>query len=232
MSSPVQNEIQEAAVALKENRVNDSLLLLQSAFSKAPEDFSTNHLLGVALGKAGRGPESSARLLKATQINPASAAAQTHLGMAYAAADKAELARAAFQTALRIDANFAPAQNALSSLPAPTPVVPKPVVQATAPPPVTPATTKSAAAKSDAKAAKAKDKAVRPAKPKAEIDYVEWSLRIMGFIFVVGGLYLRFGLRVEGIRIYSLPGMICIVLGIAMLKAGFPSEDDWKDDFR
>jgi hypothetical protein len=31
---------------------------------------------------------------------------------------------------------------------------------------------------------------------------------------------------------YTMPGLICIVIGISMLKAGFPSKDDWKDDFR
>src|SRR5215216_2403957 len=101
MSSAVHQEVQQAATALRENRVNDAVNQLQSALAQAPDDFAANHLLGVALGKAGRRPEAIARLLRATQLSPANAAAQTHLGMAYASADRAEQARHAFEAALR-----------------------------------------------------------------------------------------------------------------------------------
>ena len=124
MNSAVHQEVQQAATALRENRVNDAIHQLQAALAQAPDDFAANHLLGVALGKAGRRPEAIARLLKATQLNPGHAAAQTHLGLAYAAVDHAEQARHAFESALQADPNFAPAQAGLSRLPAAVPNAP------------------------------------------------------------------------------------------------------------
>lgn len=114
------DEMQKAAVALRENRVGDALPLLQGIVARTPDDFAANHMLGVALGKAGRMSESIGCLLKATRLNPQHAAAQTHLGLAYAGAGNTERARASYQAALAADPNFAPAQNALAQLPAPS----------------------------------------------------------------------------------------------------------------
>jgi tetratricopeptide (TPR) repeat protein len=227
MDVMIDNSMQAASAALRENRVNDAINLLQGALSQTPDDFAANHMMGVALGKAGRGSESIARLLKATQLNPNHTAARTHLGMAYAAAGKSEMARQSFQAVLKIDPDFAPAQTALDRLPAPPPPLkPAPVLAAkpaTVPAPVA----APAPPKADTKAKPAKAK-----KPAPEIDWAEWTLRILGAAFVIGGIYLRFFVTVENFRAYKWPGVICIIIGISMLKAGFSGPDDWKDDYR
>jgi uncharacterized membrane protein HdeD (DUF308 family) len=79
-------------------------------------------------------------------------------------------------------------------------------------------------AKKDAVAAKAKKK------PQAEIDWAEWTLRILGIAFLLGGIWALFA-TVEGIHVYTFFGRVAIVVGISMLKAGFPSKEDWKNDF-
>lgn len=238
MNVSVQSAVQNAGVALKENRIDDAIGELQSALVQAPDDFSTNHMLGAALIRAGRRPEAIARLLKATQLNPTHAAAHAHLGMAYAAANKHEMARNAFQTALRIDPGFAPAQNGIAKLPVPAPRnVPKGKVTAPLSAPV-PVPAAASAAKTTAKVSGAKKDlktnkiSAKPAAPKKEIDWAEVTLQVLGGIFLVAGVYLKFVYVVENFHIYSLPGTICIVIGISMLKAGFPSKDDWKNDFR
>lgn len=229
MNPSVQNEVQQAASALRENRVADAIEQLQGVLAQAPDDFSANHMLGVALGQSGRRSEAIARLLKATQLNPGDAAAQTHLGLAYAAADKTDLARIAFQAALRSDPDFLPAQNALAGLPAAMPTVAAvaPSQNAVAPAPVAASSSKKPVktAKNDAKATK-----IKATKPKVEIDWVEVTLRILGVVLFATGVYLRFFVRVEGIRIYSFPGTICIVMGVVFLRAGFQG-NDWRDSF-
>lgn len=213
---------QQAAAAMKENRVPEAIALLQQAHAATPDDFNTNYMLGVALGKAGRRPESISRLLKATHLNPKHTAALTQLGLAYAAAEKTEPARSAFQAALKIDPNFAAAQNALTKLPAKVNTPAKPMIApAKAAPP--PAPVKNVATPA---------KPAKPAPPKEEIDYAEWTLRILGITLLLGGIYLRFFMTYESYRIYKGPGLIAIIIGIALIKAGFPSEDDWKDDYR
>lgn len=224
----IQGTVQQAAVALRDNRFEEAINQLQGALSQAPNDFTTNHMLGVALGKAGRRPEAIARLLKATQLNPDHAAARTHLGLAYAGADKHELARQNLEAALRVAPDFAPAQNALSRLPAPPPKV-LPKAASTVAKTVTPAAPvpPKAVAKDNAKPAKVKSK---PAKPKAEIDWASITLLGLGALLVVGGLYLNF-VMYEGIRPYRLFGRIAIMIGVGMFAAGLPShKDDWKSD--
>jgi len=248
MSSNVQNEVQQAAVALRENRVNEALGLLQNSVALAPGDFTANHLFGVALGKAGRRPESIARLLTATRLNPSSAAAQTHLGLAYAAADKTDLARRAYEAALSIDPNFAPAQAGMSRLPAPSAApAPPPVVPLTAPAPVpaaaptapTPWSPSASAPQSPVKVTgkpaivtsggdkslwdevnDAKKKAKEEAKyEKTSIDWGPMMLQAGGALVFVGGILLKIGNITGMFPTFPFAGYLTMLAGAAMWKA-------------
>ena len=237
MSSAVGNETQQGAVALKENRIEEALVLLQSAVVRAPNDFTANHLLGVALGKAGRRPESIARLMTATRLNSSSAAAQTHLGMAYAAADKPDLARSAYEAALRVDPSFAPAKIGLTRLPdvpaKPIKTAAKPVGAAPTPwnassqaPAPLPAVPTAKATKP--KASQPGDKSLwddiaqvqaESRNEKREIDWGPMLLQAGGALVFVLGIFLWVGNVLGFFRTFMGAGYITMMIGGAMWKA-------------
>lgn len=242
MSSPVSAEVQQAAQMVRENRLNEAITTLQGALARVPDDFSANHMMGVALGKAGRGPEAVACLLKATRVDPGHTAAQTHLGMAYAALNKPELARPVLENVLRLDPNFKPAEIALSKLP---------VSVASAPPPMpapSPFSASSHMASSSPPASsnptgfanKAPQKTPQPAssgtsmrdeiaqaqkaqksapKVHSDIDWGPMLLQAGGAIVFVLGVFLWFGNMLGFYRTFPLAGYITMVIGGAMWKA-------------
>lgn len=246
MESLVNSEVQQAGVCLKENRLDEALAVLQGALAKAPDDFAANHLFGVALGKAGRRTEAIARLLTATRLNPSSAAAQTHLGMAYAGADKPDLARKAYEAALHADPDFAPAQVGLTRLPTPVPggaaKMPAPSASADSAPTPWSATSQSqpvAAPVSQVKgspktAVKAGDKTLRDeieqaekeAKKQAKTEKyaIDWGSTLLqggGALVFVLGIFLFLGNVLGFYPTFPGVGYITMAIGGAMWKAAW-----------
>lgn len=234
----VADAVQCATKALRENRNEEAIQQLQQALVESPENFAVNHLAGVAFLKAGRFPEAIARLLKATQLDGQHVAARTHLGMAYAAAGKTELARKAFQQALEIDTNYALAISNLDKLP------PAPTKQKAVPQPKTDEPQSAVAAKMPLlptpPAAKSRDftqpGAVKPKPAKKEsifknVDWADMTLLGLGAVIMLMGLWLRFGAYVEGMRPYKGFGILALIIGGSMVKAGMPGREHWRDDF-
>jgi tetratricopeptide (TPR) repeat protein len=255
----LRSEVQQASVEMRENRLSEAMVRLQNVVAASPDDFTANHMLGVVFLKSERLPEAIARLWKATLLQPDHAGAHTHLGIAYAAADKTEKARSAYEAALKISPDYALAQTSLAKLPPPVslktaqaktnmptvtgldasmtstqvPAAPAlPTVPAT---PAQKAGTKNSVrdfTTPDAARAinKAKDKSKSSPSFLNGVDWADVTLLGLGAIFLVLGLWLRFGAVVDGIRPYKTFGIIGIVIGISMLKAGMPGREHWRDD--
>ncbi len=219
-----QETVHKATVAVRENRLPEAISDLQAVLAQAPDDLAANHLLGVALMKSQRLPEAIAQLLKVTQLKPDHAAARTHLGMAYAATGKTELARRAFETALKIDPAFALAQSGLEKLPPPpTPAkkAPSPALPMPAPPLKTPTTPK---VKDFTLPGSVKPKPAKKESVFSGMDSSDAALLIIGVILIGAGAYLSLYVSIR-------TGIIFLVLGVSALKAGQPGREHWKDDF-
>ena len=263
MNSSVQidlnSEVQQASVAVRENRLEEAMTRLQNVLAQEPDHFAANHLLGVTFLKAGRLPEAIARLLKVTLSKPDHAGAHAHLGMAYAAANKVEKARGAYEAALKINPDYELAQKGLAKLPLAAAPPKKSKVTSVADvaasdntandavsnapqmaPPILPASPQIGGVKSKVKDFTTSDgsAAINKAKGKSKstsgflsgVDWADVTLLGLGAVFLVLGLWLRFGAYVDGIRPYKTFGIIGIVIGISMLKAGMPGREHWRDD--
>ncbi len=228
MGLTVQESVQKASIAVRENRLSEAIHDLQKVLAEAPDNFAAHHLLGVALMKAGRLSESIAQLLKATQLKPDHAAARTHLGMAYVAAGKTELAHKSYEAALKIDSAFAMAQTGLEKLPplvATAKKVPPKANATDAPMPVPPVKTPTTPKVRDFTAPGAiQAKAAKKESIFSGVDSSDMALLVIGAVLLGAGVYvsLYFSIRV---------GIVLILLGISALKAGQPGREHWKDDF-
>lgn len=251
MQDNAATNLQQAALDVRENRLSAAIENLQNILATTPDDFTANHLLGVALLKSKRYPEAIANLMKASHLNTQHAGARAHLGMAYAAAGKADRAREAYRSALEIDPAFALAQTGLEKLP---PEVPKKGIssgvastqanvtakgadsQAPSIAPAFPGVPLQHTAKKDTVKDFTQPNAIK-SKPKAKesalsnVDWADVTLLGLGALFFVAGLWLRFGAYVDGHRPYKTFGIIALVIGVSMVKAGMPGREHWRDDF-
>ena len=74
----------------------------------------------------------------------------------------------------------------------------------------------------------------KPAKKESFLSGVDSSDMVLiglGAAFFLLGIWLRFGAYVDGMRPYRGFGIIAIIIGVSMLKAGWPGREHWRDDF-
>jgi Flp pilus assembly protein TadD len=90
--------------------------LALSAAEQVPTNGNVFDTLGAVYAKRGWHPSAIRYFRHAVALEPGNALFHYHLGHAYAASDDRERARESFQTAVRLNANFSAAREALTSL--------------------------------------------------------------------------------------------------------------------
>lgn len=213
----------------KVGRFPEAIARLWKATLLQPDHAGAHTHLGMAYAAAGKVEKARNAFEAALRINPDYILAQTSLG--------------------KLPPPVVPLKKVVAaSASVPTSSVPTSSdLSATVPPafPVAPSTSaKSAVAKSAVTKSKVKDfttpdgvKAIGKAKTSkptpgllSGVDWADFTLLGLGAGFFALGLWLRFGAYVDGVRPYKTFGIIAIIIGISMLKAGMPGREHWRDD--
>jgi Tfp pilus assembly protein PilF len=99
-------------LAENDRDLDRALQLAQSAKAQLPNDSSVLDTLGWVYFKRGMLPLATTSLEEAVQLNPASVMSNYHLGVAYAKAGDDAKARKSIEQALKLEPNFARADDA------------------------------------------------------------------------------------------------------------------------